>query len=107
METTETSEILVINNKFQRGSEWRRWDMQIHTPYSYLNNGFGADWDKYVQKLFKKAIANDVKVIGITDYFIVDGYKKIKADYLEKEQKLKELFSDDEIFYFCQMWSSD
>ena len=97
METTETSEILVINNKFQRGSEWRRWDMQIHTPYSYLNNGFGADWDKYVQKLFKKAIANDVKVIGITDYFIVDGYKKIKADYLEKEQKLKELFSDDEI----------
>jgi energy-coupling factor transporter ATP-binding protein EcfA2 len=80
-----------------RGSIWRKCDFHVHTPYSALSNEFGADFDIYVQKLFKKAIEKNVQVIGITDYFTIEGYKKIKQDYLENEQKLKELFSVDEI----------
>ena len=38
-----------------RGSEWRKWDLHVHTPASVLNNQFGADWDKYVYELFTKA----------------------------------------------------
>ncbi len=82
---------------FKRGSEWRLWDLHIHTPFSHLSNGFGSDWDNYVKELFKKAISNNVSVIGITDYFTIEGYKKIKTDYLENEDKLKELFTTEEI----------
>ncbi len=86
-----------MTEDFKRGSEWRLWDLHIHTPYSHLSNGFGSDWDNYVKELFKRAIANNVSVIGITDYFTIEGYKKIKTDYLEKEEKLNELFTPEEI----------
>ncbi|MFN4299867.1 MAG: TrlF family AAA-like ATPase [Thermaurantimonas sp.] len=86
-----------MKENFKRGSEWRLWDLHIHTPYSHLYNGFGNDWDTYVKELFKRAIANNVSAIGITDYFTIDGYKKIKTEYFEKEDKLKELFNSEEI----------
>ncbi|MEA5104584.1 TrlF family AAA-like ATPase [Pantoea sp. S18] len=82
--------------ELSRGSEWRKWDLHVHTPASVLNNQFG-DWDSYVQELFKAAIRENVQAIGITDYYIPEGYKKIKKDYLLNERKLKELFSDSEI----------
>lgn len=87
-----------MNHKtFQRGSEWGKWDLHIHTPASILNNGFGNDWDIYVKQLFKSAIENKVVGIGITDYFSIDGYKKLKRDYLQNQSKLEELFEETEI----------
>jgi hypothetical protein len=80
-----------------RGSIWRKWDLHIHTPFSILNNGFGNNFDNYVQTLFKSAISKNIAAIGITDYFTIEGYKKIVNDYLNSEEKLKELFSDEEI----------
>ncbi len=80
-----------------KGSEWKKWDLHVHTPYSYLNNQFGDNFDEYVKKLFLEAIKNKISVIGITDYFSIDGYKAIKNDYLENNKKLKELFSTEEI----------
>lgn len=81
-----------------RGSEWHKWDLHVHTPASGLNNQFGGEsdeaWDKYVQTLFYTAIKNDVSVIGITDYFLIDGYKKLKRDYLNNEAKMLALFGD-------------
>ena len=79
------------------GSIWRKWDVHIHTPESVLNNRFGRDWDKYVKKLFKSAIEKDIHAIGITDYFTIEGYKKLKRVYLERDEKLKELFESSEI----------
>jgi len=76
-----------------RGSQWRRWDLQIHTPESVLNNQFGDDWDLYVHTLFTKAIAKKVAVIGVTDYFTVDGYKRLKTKYLDDVQTLRRLFA--------------
>ena len=83
--------------KYPRGSEWRKWDLHIHTPFSYLNNQFGNDFDYYIQQLFKKAIDKDITAIGITDYFTIEGYKKLKEEYLNNEEKLKSLFTDEEI----------
>jgi len=80
-----------------KGSEWRKWDLHVHTPASILNNGFGSDWDEYVKTLFKTLIQKEIAVVGITDYFTIDGYKKIKEEYLANDKKLKELFSDQEI----------
>lgn len=84
-------------NNFVRGSEWRIWDLHVHTPASVLNNGFGNDWDEYVKKMFKKALSKNIAAIGITDYFSIEGYKRIKQDYLADPEKLRNLFSDDEI----------
>ena len=67
------------------GSQWKKWDLHIHTPDSFVNNFTFENenekqkyhnkiWDKYIDKL--EAI-KDISVIGITDYFSLSGYKKI------------------------------
>ncbi len=89
-----------MNSNF--GSEWRKWDFHVHTPYSILNNQFGlkandhADFDSYVRTLFTKAIEKDIWAIGITDYFSIDGYKRIRNDYLDRPDMLAKLFPEDE-----------
>ncbi|MBC8527672.1 MAG: hypothetical protein H8D22_12615 [Candidatus Cloacimonetes bacterium] len=66
--------------KYPRGSEWRKWDIHIHSPLSILNNQYpklangNPDWEAFVKKLESL----DVAVVGITDYFTIDGYKKLK-----------------------------
>ena len=92
----------------ERGSTWNKWDFHVHTPYSILNNQFGfnpdpewktdiAEFDEYVRILFTKAIENEIVAIGITDYFSIDGYKRIRQEYLDKPGKLAELFPDEEL----------
>lgn len=83
--------------KTANGSKWRIWDLHIHTPESHLYNEFSSDWDSYVKGLFSKAIEKGIAAIGITDYFTIDGYKKLKHEYLDDEQKLKSLFTEDEV----------
>lgn len=80
--------------KFPKGSEWRKWDLQVHTPESVLNNDFGDDWENYIKILFTKAVEKNIAVIGITDYFSIEGYKKVLS-YLDNERKLLEIFNND------------
>lgn len=65
-------------NKYPRGSEWRKWDLHIHTPKSISNN-YGGDneqvWEKFIEAL--ERLPHDVKVIGINDYYFIDGYEKV------------------------------
>lgn len=83
---------------YPKGSEWRKWDLHVHTPLSYLDNQFGDDFDKYVMQLFKMALEKDIAAICITDYFTIEGYKKLRNEYLNNNGKMKELgFGDDEI----------
>ena len=86
----------MFEEKTNRGSVWRKWDLQIHTPYSYLNTQFGDDFDLYVKIVFKKALENNISVIGITDYFCIEGYKKIKnGKNLNNRESFKKLdFTD-------------
>ena len=71
--------------EFPRGSEWRRWDLHVHTPLSALDNGFGNDFDAYAKELFEKALAREIAVIGVTDYFMINGFKELRA--LQKDTK--------------------
>ena len=63
-----------------RGSEWRIWDLHVHTPLSIENNYGCADnedgWNKYITAL--EQLPSDIKVLGINDYLFIDGYKKVK-----------------------------
>ena len=65
-------------NKYPRGSEWRKWDLHIHTPKSIYNK-YGGDneqvWEKFIEAL--ERLPHDVKVIGINDYYFIDGYEKV------------------------------
>src|SRR5688500_14783280 len=63
--------------KFPRGSEWRRWDLHVHSPDSVLEQHFGDDFDAYAKALFTEAYNQNIGVIGITDYYLIDGYTKL------------------------------
>lgn len=78
-----------------RGSIWRRCDLHIHTPESHLCSEYGSDWDYYVKQIITEAVNNEIEIIGITDYFTIEGYKKLKNEYLSKPEKMAELFSGD------------
>jgi hypothetical protein len=60
-----------------RGSEWRKWDLHVHSPLSGLNNQFPKldkgepDWESYLAAL---EALTDISVLGITDYFSIEGY---------------------------------
>ena len=53
-----------------RGSEWRKWDLHVHSPAS---EGFKGDYNQFVIQLGNA----DCEVIGINDYFSVAGYKEV------------------------------
>lgn len=57
-----------------RGSEWRRWDPHVHTPETALNDQFGT-WDEYLEAINAQS---EVRVIGVTDYFLFSNYSKLK-----------------------------
>jgi len=90
-------------NFFPKGSEWRKWDLHVHTPASELENQFGDDWDVYVKNLFQSAIENNICAIGITDYYLPEGYRKLKQEYLNNSQKMTSLFTVEEILKINQI----
>ena len=59
------------SDRWPRGSEWRKWDLHVHSPASY---GFSGDWNQFIIQLGNA----DCDVIGINDYFSVAGYKEIQ-----------------------------
>jgi ABC-type lipoprotein export system ATPase subunit len=79
---------------FPRGSEWRKWDLQVHTPFSALNNGFGTDFPAYAKQLIEKACSAGIAVVGITDYFTIEGYSALRK-LLADEPALRALVGDD------------
>ena len=94
--------------EYNYGSIWRKWDFHVHTPYSILNNNYGfnpfeiggdkleASFDNFFKRLFTEAVENNIAAIGITDYFMIEGYKHIK-EYLSSPEKMKACFPDEEL----------
>ena len=63
---------------FERGSEWRQWDLHLHTPGTAKNDQFGsgdAVWETYISRLESNT---EIAVLGITDYFSIDNYLFLK-----------------------------
>lgn len=58
-----------------RGSEWNKWDLHLHSPYTFLNKYTCTDED-----FINKIINEQISCIGLTNYFKFD----------EKEYNLKE-----------------
>jgi len=57
------------NNKIiYRGSQWRKWDLHVHSPVTY-----GGSYDEFVKNLN----TSEAEVIGINDYCTIEGYEKV------------------------------
>lgn len=65
---------------FPRGSAWSKWDLHVHTPDSIVQHyGDGDDvWKRYINALEK--LPSDIKVLGINDYYFIDGYTRLKHE---------------------------
>lgn len=53
-----------------RGSEWRRWDLHLHTASSY---DYGYKGDDADQLLCDALHSNEIVAVAITDHFLVDA----------------------------------
>lgn len=77
--------------EYVRGSEWRKWDLHIHTPASFHWNGGKRflemtvqEQDLALQKMFDTINGSDVAVFAVTDYWTFDGYLKFK-DFIKRK----------------------
>ena len=68
------------NNIFiYRGSEWRKWDLHIHSPVTY-----GGSYDEFVKNLS----TSEAEVIGINDYCTIKGYEQVISRFSETGDKV-------------------
>ncbi|MFA5652023.1 MAG: AAA family ATPase [Candidatus Paceibacterota bacterium] len=66
--------------KLNRGSEWRKWDLHLHSFYTSINNNFSSSTEaKYLQKIKDE----NIEVVGLTNYF------NFSADDWGLKQKLE------------------
>lgn len=66
-----------------RGSEWRKWDLHIHSPYSNISgNGSykGCSDNDFINKIKE----SEISVVGLTNYFKFDDREFNLADNLRK-----------------------
>lgn len=93
---------MTIDN-YSKGSEWRKWDLHIHTKGTMKNDQFkNKTFGNFCVTLFQKALEKEIAAIGITDYFNINNYKKVKEfvsninscdDFTFKEKKkIKHIF---------------
>ncbi|WQU69141.1 ATPase [Helicobacter pylori] len=64
------------NKDHSKGSSWHKWDLHVHTPYTYSNKAYQCSEEDFIQKLCD----SEIDCIGLTNYF----------KFNEKEFELKE-----------------
>lgn len=73
--------------KSTRGSEWRKWDLHIHTPSSYDYKDKSITNEKFIDKLKEE----NISAVAITDHHVID---------IERIKKLQELGKENGIVVF-------
>ncbi len=73
-----------------RGSEWRRWELHMHTPQTKKNDNFNGDtieeqWSRFYSDIKNyigdgENIDKAIAALGVTDYLSIENYLKIKQD---------------------------
>lgn len=75
--------IMTVN----RGSEFRKWDLHIHSPYTILNNNYEhlADGSPDIKQFIKKLKDEGISAVGLTNYFNFEDEDFILKDKLNSE----------------------
>lgn len=87
----------MATNKYPRGSEWRKWDLHLHTPGTAKNDLYGrsdAAWEQFISRLESNT---EIAVLGITDYFSIDNYLFLKKQQEEGRLNNKTLIPNVEL----------
>lgn len=85
-------------SNYPKGSEWRLWDLHIHTPASYNYSGqrFAAMTPAEKTVAVKQIITNinesDVAAYAINDYWTFDGYLELRKAHEAGEVIKKTVF---------------
>lgn len=81
----------MMTNKFERGAEWRQWDLHIHTPASFHWHGKRFDPDPgspanaaLVDEMIAALNAAEPAVFAIMDYWTFDGWFALKKRLKEE-----------------------
>lgn len=61
-------------NNFIKGSEWRKWDLHVHTPSSFDYDDKSITDDQIIKSLLSKNVVG----VAITDHHLID-VKRIKS----------------------------
>ncbi len=74
-------------SNFPRGSEWRRWELHIHTPLTRKGDCFTGSteaekWGNFFESILEYIGEMDdplkaIYALGITDYFSIENYKNV------------------------------
>lgn len=92
-----------------RGSEFRKWDLHLHSPYSILNNQYPRETDgsPKIQDFIDKIKEEEIEVVGLTNYFkFTDDDFKLKKElerlgitvFLNLEVRLSNINKNDQLF---------
>ena len=78
-----------------RGSEFRKWDLHVHSPFTILNNQFERleDGSPDIEKFIEKIKSQEVSAIGLTNYF----------NFSEKDFNLKKKLEEEGIVTFLNL----
>lgn len=60
------------------GSQWRIWDLHVHTPDSVVQAYGGSSkgsWERWIADV--EQLPPSFKVLGVNDYLFIDGYRKV------------------------------
>ncbi|MDT0738181.1 hypothetical protein RM578_06955 [Staphylococcus haemolyticus] len=101
-----------------RGSQWRKWDLHLHSCYSWLNNEFPSDktGSKKEGEFIKTIIDSGISAIGLTNYFNFtneDYTLKSKLQeagvktFLNLELRLKDINQEDDLFDYHIIFSDE
>ncbi len=80
--------------RFERGSEWRKWDLHVHVPDTKMSSSYArddngeVDWERYCRLIEE----SDVDVIGITDYYSCDAYFLFRDKFQDLYPKSSKVF---------------
>lgn len=77
---------------YERGSEWRQWDLHVHTPASF--HWLGPKFDRNADSAVNKALvdemisamnAADPAVFALMDYWTFEGWFALQRRQKDKE----------------------
>ncbi|ERA60860.1 RecF/RecN/SMC protein [Helicobacter pylori GAM117Ai] len=68
------------NKDRSKGSNWHKWDLHAHTPYTHLNKAYQCCEEEFIQKLCD----SQIDCIGLTNYF---KFNEKEFDLKEKIEK--------------------
>ena len=97
------------NNIFKKGSEWRKWDLHIHSPASFfwkggktLHNLSAKEKRTELNKFIDAINKSDVAVFSLMDYWTFDWYIELR-NFIKDNPKLlqKTIFPGIELRIEC------